>query len=106
MALGVAWIAFVLVKAIPVLLGLYGAAGLMKRRADLLKASDARPLSDSELQAIGDLTAQVRALARNAKAGRMLERESELCSLAKLAAARGDWRAAREALAGIRRSWT
>lgn len=105
MAGGVAWIAFVLVKAMPIVLRVYGAANLMKRRTDLLKQGDAGRLSEHDLESIRHLTAELQAQVKGQRAMRMVERELESVKLAKLAAARGDWEKARFHLADVRRSW-
>jgi hypothetical protein len=105
MAGGVAWIAFVLVKAVPFLGRVYGMGTVMKRRSDLLKHSDRRPLTDDEIDKIQQLTAQLRQHVQDEMAKRLVEQEVERTAAAKAAASDGDWESARALLSGLRRTW-
>jgi hypothetical protein len=105
MAGGVAWIAFVLVKAMPVLSRIYGATAAMKRRTDLLKAGDSRRLSELEIDEIRQMTNQLQGNVKGEMAMRLVEHELELADLAKSAVASGDWEKAQALLAGLRRTW-
>jgi predicted short-subunit dehydrogenase-like oxidoreductase (DUF2520 family) len=105
MAGGVAWIAFVLVKAMPILLRVYGAASVMKRRTDLLKQADVGRLTEHDLDDLRQLTVELQGLVRGALATRLVERELESLAISKLAAARGDWDKVKTYLAEVRRTW-
>jgi hypothetical protein len=105
MAGGVAWIAFVLVKAVPFLGRVYGMGNLMKRRSDLLKHADQGPLSEDDFDKIQELTGQMREHVQGETAKRLVEQEVELAAAAKAAAADGNFESARTLLSGLRRTW-
>lgn len=102
---GVAWIAFVLVKAMPWLLRIYSVADVMKRRAVLLTRADAGRLSLQDLDAVETLTAEIKKQVRGERAKLLVERELEAVALAKVAAGRDEWDKARKHLADVRRAW-
>lgn len=105
MAGGVAWIAFVLVKAVPFLGRVYGVGSVMKRRGDLLKHVDQKAFSKDDVDKIQELTAQLRDHVQGETAKRLVEHETELAAAAKVAAADGNLQSARTLLSGLRRTW-
>lgn len=105
MAGGVAWIAFVLVNAMPIVLRVYGAASVMKRRTAVLKQADAGRVTEHDLDRLRQLTIEMQGQVRGETPMRLAERELEFIALAKLAAERSDWDKVRTYLAEVRRTW-
>ena len=105
MAGGVAWIAFVLVKSVPVLTRVYGVATAMKRRTDLLKQADTGQVSQKDLEVLRRLTVEMQRQVQGEDAMRLVERELEAITLAERAVATGDWQEVRACLGKVRRTW-